>query len=370
MSGRLARRNAMRQPGRTVATAAALTIGVALITLVTVVATGLKDSATASIDQRVTASHVVVGQDGWSPVDPKIERDLASAPGVTAVSSLRQDGAQVFGDTEMVNAIDPATAGKVLDFEWKQGAKETLADLGRDGAVVDDGWATEHGITVGERFSLKTMSGEELSLVAKGVETSPVLDVLGLGPITISQDAYDGAFAQERNRLTLVAGADIAALEKVLAAYPDAKVEATGTYADEQAAAVDQLLAIFGALLALCVIVSLFGIVNALVLATFERTRELGTLRSLGMSRRQVRRMVRHESVITALLGASGGIAIGLGLAWAVTSAFAEEGLQFAVPAGALIGFTAVAIVAGVLAAVLPARRASRIDVLTALAYE
>jgi putative ABC transport system permease protein len=156
----------------------------------------------------------------------------------------------------------------------------------------------------------------------------------------------------------------------VLAAYPDAKVEATGTYADEQAAAVDQLLAIFGALLALCVIVSLFGIVNALVLATFERTRELGTLRSLGMSRRQVRRMVRHESVITALLGASGGIAIGLGLAWAVTSAFAEEGLQFAVPAGALIGFTAVAIVAGVLAAVLPARRASRIDVLTALAYE
>ena len=117
-------------------------------------------------------------------------------------------------------------------------------------------------------------------------------------------------------------------------------------------------------------IVSLFGIVNTLVLSTFERTRELGTLRAVGMTRRQVRRMVRHESVITALIGAGLGIAAGLGLAAIVTSVFADEGLTFAVPAGSLVVLTVVAALAGVLAAIVPARRASRLDVLTALAYE
>jgi putative ABC transport system permease protein len=116
--------------------------------------------------------------------------------------------------------------------------------------------------------------------------------------------------------------------------------------------------------------VSLFGIVNTLVLSTFERTRELGMLRAVGMSRRQVRRMVRHESIITALIGAGLGIAAGLGLAYAATSALADEGLSFAVPAGSLIALVVVATIAGVLAAILPARRAARLDPLTALAYE
>ena len=147
-------------------------------------------------------------------------------------------------------------------------------------------------------------------------------------------------------------------------------MQTTAAFVDAQLEMVDSLLAIFYVLLALAVIVSLFGIVNTLVLATFERTREVGTLRALGMSRRQVRRMVRHESIITALLGAALGMAAGLGLAALVCSLFADEGLAFAVPAGSLIAFTVVAVLAGVLAAVLPARRAARTNVLTALAYE
>ena len=123
-------------------------------------------------------------------------------------------------------------------------------------------------------------------------------------------------------------------------------------------------------LLALAVIVSLFGIVNTLVLSTFERTRELGMLRAVGMSRRQVRRMVRHESIITALMGAGLGVLVGLGLAAIVTSIFADEGLTFAVPVGSLIAFGVVAVIAGVLAAILPARRAARLNVLAALAWE
>jgi putative ABC transport system permease protein len=135
-------------------------------------------------------------------------------------------------------------------------------------------------------------------------------------------------------------------------------------------APIDTLMAIFAVLLALAVIVSLFGIVNALVLATFERRRELGLLLAVGMTPRQVRRMVRHESIVTALLGAATGVAAGLGLGGLVTTAFADEGLAFAVPAGTLVVLAVVAVLAGVLAAVLPARRASRLSPLSALAYE
>jgi putative ABC transport system permease protein len=371
-AGLLARRNAMRHPGRTLATAGALTIGVALVTLVTVVAQGLQDTASGSLDRRIAATHVVVGADGWSPVDAQAERAVAAAKGVDAVSSVRQDAGKTFGDVEVVNAVDPATIGRVFSFDYAKGSDATLSGLGRDDAVVDEGWASEHGLTVGERFVLTSASGRDLDLVVRGIEESPVIDPLAFGPITISRVAFDGAFGADRNLLTLVAagGADDVGLERALAAFPDSKVLGKQAYVDQVLDDVSSLLAIFYVLLALAVVVSLFGIVNALVLATFERTRELGMLRAVGMTRRQVRRMVRHEGVITALLGAGLGMVLGLGLAAIVTSVFAEEGLAFAVPAGALVAFTVVAVVAGVLAAVLPARRAARLDVLTALAYE
>ena len=370
-AGQLARRNAMRAPGRTAATAAALVVGVALTTAVTVVATGLKDEARGSISDRVTAEYVVVGADGWSPIDPQIESRLAASDGVELATSVRGGVGQAFGDEEYLNAVDPAAIAQVFDFDWVSGSSATFAELGRDGAIVDEGWATEHGLKVGSRFELTAPSGEELSLTVKGVERSSVIDVLAFGPITIALDTFEAAeFPVDRNRMTFVDAGSEAALAGVMDGFPEAEAQTTGAYADKQAASVDQLLAIFGVLLALSVLVSLFGIVNALVLATFERTRELGTLRALGMSRRQMRRMVRHESVITALLGASGGIAAGLGIAAIVTSVFAEEGLTFVVPVPMLAVFVVVASLAGVLAAVLPARRAARLDPLSALAYE
>jgi putative ABC transport system permease protein len=369
-AGRLARRNATRNPGRTLATSLALVIGVALVTLVTIVAAGLKDTTKDSLTERITASHVVTNADGWSPIDQKIDAELRNAAGIRAVSSLRTDGALAAGDEEAVNIVDPKTITSVFDFEWAEGSATTLRELGTTGAVVDEGWAKEQGLGVGDAFSITTAKGKELALEVRGIESSPILDALGLGPITVSTQAAEGAFAAERNRMTLVQAEDRGALERTLAAFPDAKVQTTGAYADEQAAVVDTLLAIFAVLLALCVLVSLFGIVNALVLAGFERTRELGTLRALGMSRRQMRRMVRHEGIVTALLGAALGITAGLGLALAVTSAFADEGLAFTVPVPALALFVGIAVLAGILAAVLPARRAARLNVLDALAYE
>jgi putative ABC transport system permease protein len=369
-AGRLARRNAMRNPGRTAITASAMMIGVALVTLVTVVAQGLRDSTTGSLDRRVNATHVITGADGWSPTDPAVAKSLASTPGVEGVTAIRQDVALAAGDKEVVNSVDPRTVGGLFAFDWAEGSDEALTGLGADGAIVDEGWAKEQKLGVGDAFTITSPGGEELALKVRAIEESPVIDAIALGPITISQAAYDGAFENRSNLLTFVKAKPGADLGPVFAAHPDAKAQTKAQYKEQTTADIDSLLAIFYVLLALAVIVSLFGIVNTLVLSTFERTRELGMLRAVGMSRRQVRRMVRHESIITALIGAGLGIAAGLGLAAAVTAAFADEGLSFAVPAGALITLVIVATVAGVLAAILPARRASRLDPLTALAYE
>jgi putative ABC transport system permease protein len=369
-AGRLARSNAMRHPGRTAATASALLIGVALVTAVTVVAQGLRDVSTGSLERRVQATAVVTGADGWSPIDPAVERAVAATPGVDAVTSVRQDGALAFGQEEGVNGVDTAAITKVFAYDLKAGDEAAIAALGRDGALVDDAWATKHGLEVGDSFIVTSANGTELSLTVRAIEKAPVFDVLSLGPITISREAYEGTFAAERNRFTLVSGADVAALQSAIAAFPEVAVSTKDEFIATQTEWIGQILGVLWVLLALAVIVSLFGIVNTLVLATFERRRELGTLRAMGMSRRQLRRMVRHESVITALMGALPGIAVGLGLAAAAVAALGEYGLEFAIPAPALLAVAVIAVLAGMAAAVLPARRAARTDVLAALAYE
>jgi putative ABC transport system permease protein len=360
----------MRHPGRTAVTASALMIGVALVTLVTVVAQGLRDTTSGTLEQRIAATHVITGADGWSPTDPALASALADAPGVDGVTAIRQDVGLAFGDKEIVNSVDPETVTGLLSLEYESGSDAALAGLGRDGAIVDSGLADEHGLEIGDRLAVTSAKGEKLGLTVRAIEKSPILDAMAMGPITISQDAFESAFASDSNVLTFASAGDGAALQKVLAGFPDAQVQTKGAYIDTVTEDISALLAIFYVLLALAVIVSLFGIVNTLVLSTFERTRELGLLRAVGMTRRQVRRMIRHESIIIALLGASLGIGAGLGLAAIVTSLLADEGLAFAVPVASLAVLAVVAAFAGVLAAVLPARRASRLDVLTALAYE
>jgi putative ABC transport system permease protein len=369
-AGSLARRNAMRHPGRTAATAAALMIGVALVTVVTVVAQGLRDTTSGTLEKRITATHVVTGADGWSPTDPAVAHALAGSPGISGVTAIRQDVGLAYGDKEIVNSVDPASAPGRFSFVIAKGSDDAVAQLGADGAIVDEGLATEHHLAVGDPLAVTSAKGDKLDLRVKAIEKSPVLDALGMGPITIAQSTYEKAFENQHNTFTLVSADSDAALNRALKPYPDAKALTKSAYIKSVTSDIDTLVGVFYVLLALCVIVSLFGIVNTLVLSTFERTRELGTLRAVGMTRRQVRRMVRHESVITALLGAGLGIALGLGLAAIVTSVFSDEGLTFAIPAGSLVVLTVVAALAGVLAAIAPARRAARLDVLTALAYE
>jgi len=196
------------------------------------------------------------------------------------------------------------------------------------------------------------------------------------GEVTVSIATFDNAFANHDNEFTLlnVRGgpnpANTAALKRALTAFPTAKVQTRDEFKTSQLADLNTTLNLLYALLGLSVIVSLFGVINTLVLTVFERTRELGMLRAIGMTRRQVRRMVRQESIVTALIGAALGIAVGTFLAALTSRALEQYGIGFAIPYGTLVVFVGVAIVAGMLAAILPARRASRLNILEALQYE
>jgi putative ABC transport system permease protein len=374
-AGRLARRNAMRNPGRTAVTAAALMIGVALVTFVAVFAKGIKASTTTALDRQVQADYVVNGRDGWSSIDPAAAAAVRDAPGVTAATGITQDEGRAFGEKATVDGVDPAAIGRVFRFDWKDGDEGSLRALASDGAIVDESYADEHGLEIGSPVEVTAASGRKLRVRVSGISDPPAFDALGFGDITISKASYDRVFKTREDRFTFVASSDTSratteALERRLEPFPDAKVQTAAAFSDEQADAIDPLLALFTVLLGLAVIVSLFGIVNTLVLSVFERTRELGMLRAVGMTRRQVRRMIRHESVITALIGSTLGIAVGMFLAALATGALAEYELEFAIPVAQLVAFTVVAAVAGVLAAILPARRAARLDPLAALQYE
>jgi putative ABC transport system permease protein len=372
-AGMLARRNAMRNPGRTASTAAALMIGIALVTFVSVLGSGLKDTTTGSVHKSVKAQYVVAGADGWSPIATRIPAQVAAVPGVTSVTSVVQDQAKVGADKVAVSGVDTATIAKGFRFDWKKGDDAVASSLGRDGAIVLDDFAKDKKLSIGDRFNVQSRSGKHISLVVRGTVKSSFFNPLGMGELTVSDATFKSAFTSRKPRMTLVSGsADAkAGLEKALAAYPDVKVKTAKQFGDDAAKEIDSMLAIFYVLLALAIIVSLFGIVNTLVLSVMERTRELGMLRAVGMSKRQMRRMVRHEGIITAQIGSVLGIVVGLILGGLVTGALSSStGMGFSVPVGSLVAFTVVAALAGVAAAVLPARRAARLNVLNALSYE
>jgi putative ABC transport system permease protein len=375
-AGRLARRNAERNPGRTAITASALMIGIALVTFVTVLGAGLRESTSGSLKKEVRSDYVLVGSDGYSPIAPEAALAATNVPGVTVATGVRQDVARIFGKKHSVDGVDPERFPVVFHQQYTHGSDADLRALGADGAVVTKSFADKHHLSVGERFTALAVSRKRLSLVVRAVSDPPKFNPLGLGDVTISESTFVLAFPTQRERYAFVkvdggvSPATTQTLSAAMRAFPDVKLQTKAKFQKDQAAFVDQILQILYVLLALAVIVSLFGIVNTLVLSVFERTRELGMLRAVGMSRRQVRRMIRHESVITALIGAVLGVVVGLFLAALVTTALSSEGLQFALPLGSLVAFVIVAAVAGVLAAIAPARRAARLNVLNALQYE
>jgi putative ABC transport system permease protein len=371
VAGRLARENLVRNAARTAVTAAALMIGLALVTFVAVLGQGLRSSLGDAVERVVRADYVITADDGSSPLAPDVASALASQSGVRVASGVRQGSARVFGADQSVNGVDPATIGDVVSFDWEEGSDATLARLGSNGAVLQRDFADAHDLGVGSRFSLETADGNRADLAVRGIYTPPKFDPV-LGPILVSREAFDDWFERPRDVLVLVDASpeQTRALEQTLMRFPEADLQTRAEFIDLRGKEIADLLSLLYVLLALSIVVSLFGMVNTVVLSVFERTRELGMLRAIGMTRRQVRRMIRHESVITALIGAALGMPLGIFLAALVTTALSDEGVAFSLPASTLVVFALVAAGAGIVAAVLPARRASRLDVLEALQYE
>ncbi|MDQ3849430.1 MAG: ABC transporter permease, partial [Actinomycetota bacterium] len=373
-AGELARRNAMRNPSRTASTAGALMIGLALVTFVGILGQGLRSTFVDSVDELFVADYALTAERGFAPLSPDVQQAVARVPGVRAVSGVRTGQAKIAGEDVAVTAVD-ANAARTIDIRWHEGTDAVPAQLGRSGAFLTRDWAEDHRLDVGSPLEVATPTGATLRLTVKGIWEEP-LGGSPFGDLTLSHAAFAEGFPQPRNDFAFVnleggvTPANTAKLERMLAAFPDAKLQTREQFKDAQVAQLARMLNVLYVLLGLSVIVSLFGIVNTLVLTVFERTRELGMLRAVGMTRSQVRRMIRHESIVTALLGAALGIAAGIFLAALVTQALAEEGFAFALPLGSLALFVLAAIVVGIVAAILPAQRASRLNVLEALQDE
>jgi ABC-type antimicrobial peptide transport system permease subunit len=375
-TSRVGRENARRNPQRTASTAAALMIGLALVTLVATLASGIIKPFTDAVDQLFVADYAITAQNNFDPIPPSAARAAAQVPGVTAIASVRGgDGAVLDnGHTTLISVTgaEPQTS-KVIDLDWQDGSRTTIDHLGANGAVVSKAYAKDHDLTVGSPIVVVTPTGEVLPLVIKGIFDPPT-GGSPFGNVTISSTAFDAHWQQPLNLFTFVTMRDgvtddnTTALTEALKGFPNAKAQTRQQFKDNQIAGFTTILNVIYVLLALSVVVSFFGIVNTLVLTVYERTRELGMLRAIGMTRRQVRRMIRHESVMTALIGAALGIVLGLLLGGLL--AFRVKEIVFAVPWLQLFIFTIAAIIVGIVAAILPARRAAKLNPLEAIAYE
>ena len=374
-AGKLASGNSVRNPGRTAITAAALMIGIALVTFVAVLANGMKASNRGAIEEQVSADYVVTAQDGFTPFVAAAGDSIASSPDADLVSNVRADLGKVGDSSTYVTGIEPETILQTYTFDWKEGDDSIVGSLGPNDAIVDAKFAEDNDIAVGDTISVLTPSGQTLEQQVKGLYEPPPFYPL-LGGVSVSKETFDAAFERPRNQFTFVnvsgdpSDATTKSLEAAAASFPDAKVQTREAWIDQQDEDFNQFLLMLYILLLLVVIVSIFGMINTLVLSVFERTRELGMLRAVGMTRRQTRRMVRHESVITALIGTALGLPLGIFLAALVTRALQEFDVRFSIPWGQLVVFAIIAVIVGIVAAIMPARRAAKLNVLRALQYE
>jgi putative ABC transport system permease protein len=376
LTGTLARENAMRQPQRTAVTAAALMIGLALVVMVAIFAASLSGSSGKVIDDQYKAALIVQNQDGFSPIPVKAAETVASVSGVASVSPTRLAIGKAKGDSGVtaVTGFDPSTIGAVRTLKWVDGDASTLSSMTDSDVVVESDWAEGHDLAVGNTAQFTTPTGKQEGYKIVGTFSSQA----GLTTNVILTNAALERDWGSKDIQTVLAAADPginpdqlqASAAKALDQFPSAEALTKEGYKENQAAAINSLLNLVYGLLALSVIVALLGIVNTLALSVHERTRELGMLRAVGMSRAQVRGMIRSESVITAGIGAILGIVLGIVFAAVISRPLAEQGFVFILPFVTLIVFFVFAAIAGVVAAIPPARRASKVDVLRAVTTE
>jgi putative ABC transport system permease protein len=377
IAGTLARDNAMRNPKRTSATAAALMIGVALVGFITVFAASTKRSIDVQVDRAFKADYVISTGSGFGSgfggFSPTLANDVAKLPQVGASSPLRFGQAEFDGSSKFFVALQPQSAGELFDLKVDAGSIKALGE-GASVAVSRKA-ADDHHWKIGSTVPVKFPNGMS-NLTVRTIYRNGKQQ--GLSDYGVSLATYDQHYTSQLDQqlyVKLASGVSAAqgrkALDRTLKAYPNAELQDRTQFKEAQAAQIDQLLNLIYALLFLAVIIALIGIANTLALSIYERTRELGLLRAVGMSRRQLRSSVRWESVIISLLGTFLGLVIGLFFGWAVVQALKDQGItEFAPPGLQLLVVVVLGGLAGVVAAVLPARRAAKLDVLQAVTHE
>lgn len=371
VQARLGRENAMRSPRRTASTASALMIGLGLVSMVAILAASLKASFDAALTATLKADYTL-STSSFTPFSPEVGTRVAALPEVATVSPFRQNGFRIDDATSFVTAVDPATVEDVATLEVTEGSVADLAQA--ESVLVFRDVAEERGWALGDSLPAEFASSGDVPLEIVGIYDENRL----VGDYVISLESYDGLYSEELDAFVLVTTAEGVSLDEAAAAirgsvaeFPNVQVQDQAAFREQQAGFIDQLLALVTALLLMAIVIALFGIVNTLGLSIYERTRELGLLRAVGMSRRQVKRMIRWESVIIAVFGAVLGIVVGVLFGWALQQSLRNEGVtEFVLPVGQLTVYLVLAGLAGVLAAIWPARRAAKLDVLRAISYE
>jgi putative ABC transport system permease protein len=371
ITGKLARENAMRNPKRTASTASALMIGVGLVGLITIVAASVRASIEKVVDESFTGDFVIASDTfGFGGISPELADQLNELPEVDAATGIRLTYARIDERGQPLIALDPATAFEIIDVGVVAGSPD---QLGTTGIAVDEDVAADEGLEIGSNVAVGFAdTGQRVFQVGMIYSENQV--VQGINYL-IGREAYEANVTDQFDFQVLVLKADDVTTEEARAAieeeadpYANAEVQDLSEFKQAQVDQINQFVFIVYALLALAVVIALFGIANTLALSIIERTHELGLLRAVGMTRRQLKSAIRWESVLTAVFGTLLGLAIGLFFGWSIVEALKDEGLEvMEIPVGQLVIIVLVAALAGVAAAILPARRAAHLDVLDAI---
>jgi putative ABC transport system permease protein len=382
VTGTLARENTMRNPKRTAASASALMIGVGLIAFITIFASSIKASINASIDRSFAGDFVInSGAGATGGVDPALAQKLTTLPQVAAATGERLGSMVILGQATMIAAVDPRTAGQIFNVSPVQGS---IGALGADSIAVYKDDAAKHHLTLGSPVSVvfrdtgpKTL---RVALIYGDNQAAPSAFAGSKTSYFLGTPAYDANFAAPhydsqvlvKKAPGVTTAAALAAVKQLSAQYAiGATVQDQAAYKADQTKTINQLLALVYVLLALAILIALLGIGNTLALSIFERTRELGVMRAVGMTRSQLRSTIRWESVIIALQGTVLGLLVGIFFGWALVRAQKNQGITvFSLPYLTLVMVIVLAGLAGVAAAILPSRRAAKLNILHAIVTE
>ena len=372
IAGKLGRENSMRSPRRTAQTASALMVGLALVATIAVFGASLSKSATSSVDNAINANYIITSsaQGGAGGFSNSVSSAAAKVPGVTAVSTVYQGAFELRRSVSNLTAVstDHLPRTVILRMDSGHGASSLAAGQ----LLIDTTTANTKQLSVGSVVPVTFAQTGSSTLRVGGIFKPNAL----LGSYVVGDRYFLAHFDNPLPVAVLLqtengSSATSKAVDRGLGAYPNLKIQSRAAFKKTQEQQINQLLGLIYALLALAVLIALIGIVNTLMLSVFERTHEIGLLRAVGMKRRQLRAMIRSESVILAIFGAVIGIVVGTALGAAFAASLKQQGItDIVIPVASLVVFVILAALLGLGAASWPARRAAKLDVLTAIATD